>query len=339
MARQFQKATLYVLKLEDPAGGQVPPFYKVGITTDTVDKRIRQLQTGNPFRIVPHVTMDIEGAELVERHLHRAFSNNRRILEWFRLDDDELSDVIEEAKSFRDEVEELVVVVRDLNQTPSTNAIMPPTQDALDLHKEALRLHAEKTQNSLRSATLKSRLLAMSGSSRGIIGITRVSIYSPKESFRKMELKKAHPDIYDQYENVPSFSSRMTLVGTQTPQDFQSLFQEKKDAAATVPKVSVDDVTDDKLDRTDDSSGIHQSYLEVLAEDGIVQRDLMLVNMRLKAICGTAGGIDGVCTYTREDKMSFDAERFKEDNPSLYQEFTSLGKARRTAVVMRSRDY
>ena len=154
-----------------------------------------------------------------------------------------------------------------------------------------------------------------------------------------MDLKKAHPDIYDQYETMLSFSSRMTLVGTQTPRDFQSLFQEKKDAEATVPKVSVDDVTDDKLDRNDDSSGTHQAYLEVLAEDGIVQRDLMLVNMRLKAICGTAGEIDGVCTYTREDKMSFDAERFKDDNPSLYQEFTSLGKARRTATVSRSRDY
>ena len=38
MAREMQKAILYVLKLEDPTGGPVPPFYKIGITTDTVDK-------------------------------------------------------------------------------------------------------------------------------------------------------------------------------------------------------------------------------------------------------------------------------------------------------------
>ena len=67
MARQLQKGVLYFLALEDPAGGAVPPFYKIGVTTDTVDKRIRQLQTGNPFRIVPHRTLVLEGAEFVER--------------------------------------------------------------------------------------------------------------------------------------------------------------------------------------------------------------------------------------------------------------------------------
>ena len=37
---------MYVLGLEDPAGGLVPPYYKLGITTGTVAKRIRQLQNG-----------------------------------------------------------------------------------------------------------------------------------------------------------------------------------------------------------------------------------------------------------------------------------------------------
>ena len=306
MARQLQKGVLYFLALEDPAGGAVPPFYKIGVTTDTVDKRIRQLQTGNPFRIVPHRTLVLEGAEFVERHLHRLYSANRRMLEWFTLSPDELEEVIEEAEGFAEGVSDLIVEVRELDTTPSTRAMMSPTPEAIQLHGEAVRLEGMKTQNALRIKTVKSRILATVGTKRGIPGIVTVSIYKPVTSFKKAQLKKADPVLYEQYMTNTKFKQAMTILGKPKPSDFTRLFDEHKQAAATIPKTAPDDVEDEKLDRTDDTIDLHDDYVRLLEKDATIDRDLVLVKMRLKSICGDSIGIDGVCTYLREDRKVFD---------------------------------
>ncbi len=339
MARQLQKGVLYFLALEDPAGGAVPPFYKIGVTTDTVDKRIRQLQTGNPFRIVPHTTMVVEGAEFVERHLHRLYSAKRRVLEWFSFSPDELQGVIKTAEAYSEEFSDLVVETRQTDSTYSTDDVITPTPESLDLHNDAIRLEGLKTQNGLRIAAIKSQIVALVGTSRGIPGIVIVAIYKPVTSFKKGQLKKGDPVLYEQYMTKTDFKQSMTVLGKAKPSDFGQLFDEKKNAAAGVSKVSPDDVTDVRLERTVDAADLHDSYIRLLEEDAAISIDLDLVKMKLKTHCGDAAGIDGVCTYVREDKTSFDGEKFERDHPDLHDKYTTTGSSRRTVSVKRSRDY
>jgi hypothetical protein len=339
MARQLQKGILYFLALEDPAGGAVPPFYKIGVTTDTVDKRIRQLQTGNPFRIVPHTTMVVEGAEFVERHLHRLYSAKRRILEWFSFSPDELQKVIETAEAYSEEFSDLVVGTRQTDSMYSTDDVISPTPKVAELHKEAVRLEGLKTQNGLRKAAIKSQILALVGTSRGIPGIVTVAIYKPVTSFKKALLKKHDLDLHDQYMTKIQFKQSMTVLGKAKPSDFTQLFDDKKQAAAGVPKVGPDDVTDVRLDRTDDSADLHDAYIHMLEEDAAISIDLDLVKMKLKTHCGDAVGIEGVCTYVREDKTSFDGEKFEQEHPDLHDEYTTTGTSMRRTSVKRSRDY
>jgi len=339
MARELQKGILYFLALEDPAGGAVPPFYKIGVTTDTVDKRIRQLQTGNPFRIVPHTTMVIEGAEFVERHLHRLYSAKRRILEWFTFTPDELQEVIEVAKAYSEEFSDLVVATRNTDSMYSTDDIITPTPKVTELHTEAVKLEGLKTQNSLKAATIKSQILSLVGTSRGIPGIVTVAIYKPVTSFKKALLKKNDLRIHDQYMTKIQFKQSMTVLGKTNPSDFTQLFDDKKKAAGDVPKVKPDDVTDVRLNRTDNSIDLHDAYLLLLEEGAAISIDLDLVKMKIKTHCGDAEGIDGVCTYVREDKTSFDKDRFEQEQPDLYEEYTTTGTSIRRTSVKRSRDY
>jgi hypothetical protein len=339
MARQLQKGVLYFLAMEDPAGGSVPPFYKIGVTTDTVDKRIRQLQTGNPFRIVPHTTMVVEGAEFVERHLHRLYSAKRRLLEWFTFSPNELQEVIETAEAYSAEFSDLVVETRKTDSTHSTDDLISPAPEALNLHEEAVRLEGQKTQNGLRKAVIKSQILALVGTSRGVPGIVTVAIYKPVTSFKKALLKNDDPDLYDQYMTITTFKQSMTVLGKAKPSDFAQLFDEQKQAAAGVPKVGPDDVTDVRLDRTDDSVDLHDTYIRLLQKGATISIDLDLVKMKLKTQCGDAAGIEGVCTYLREDKTSFDKEKFEQDHPDLHDEYTTTGTSMRRVSVKRSRDY
>ena len=61
--------------------------------------------------------------------------------------------------------------------------------------------------------------------------------------------------------------------------------------------------------------------------------------MRLKVICGTSGGIKDVCEYTRQERLVFDVDKFKVDNPDVYSQFTTTGAMSVRANVKRSRDY
>ena len=338
-ARILQRATLYVLGLEDPAGGSVPPYYKVGITTDTVAKRIRQLQTGNPYRIVALHTFEIEGAEIVEQNLHRVYAQNRRVLEWFELSDAELAAVLQSAKDFKDDIEALVVEVRDLDQQYSNDTMLNPTAEATDLHLQAVTLEGQKTQNSLRIATMRSSLARITGTTRGIEGITQVSITNPSPGFSKRELKSADPDLYNDYLTIPEFKVSMKVLGKPTPRNYPNLVADKNQAAAAAPNVDPDDVTPDKESRTTDAVQLHSEYINLVSQGGAIDRDLLLVKMELKTLCGQARGIDGIFEYVREDRMTFDEDSFEADNPALYAQLTVQGQPQRRFAVWKSRDY
>ena len=338
-ARILQKATLYVLGLEDPAGGVVPPYYKVGITTDTVAKRIRQLQTGNPYRIVALHTFEIEGAEIVEQNLHRVYAPNRRILEWFEFSDVELAAVLQAAENLKDDIEALVVKVRDLDQLHSNNTMLNPTTEAMDLHLQAVTLEGHKTQNSLRIAAVRSRLARITGTTRGIERITQVSITNPSPGFSKAALKAADIDLYNDYLTIPQFKVSMKVLGKPTPGNYPNLVAEKKQAVAAAPVVDPDDVTLDKESRTTDAVQLHSEYIDLVSQGGDIDRDLLLVKMELKTLCGQARGIDGIFEYVREDRMTFDEDSFEADNPALYDQYTIQRQPQRRFAVMKSRDY
>jgi len=330
---------LYVLGLEDPAGGSVPPYYKIGITTDTVAKRIRQLQTGNPYRIVALHTFEIEGAEIVEQNLHRVYAQNRRVLEWFELSDAELAAVLQSTKDFKDDIEALVVEVRDLDQQYSNDTMLNPTAEATDLHLQAVTLEGHKTQNSLRIATMRSSLARITGTTKGIEGITQVSITSPSPGFSRRELKSADSDLYNDYLTIPEFKISVKVLGKPTPKNYPNLVADKKQAAAAAPNVNPDDVTPDKESRTTDAVQLHSEYIDLVSQGGAIDRDLLLVKMKLKTLCGQARGIDGIFEYVREDRMTFDEDSFEADNPALYAQFTVQGQPQRRFAVWKSRDY
>ena len=338
-SRILRKATLYVLGLEDPSGGSVPPYYKIGITTHAVSKRIRTLQTGNPYRIVALHTFEIEGAEIVEQNLHRVYASNRLMLEWFKLSDAELAAVLQSAKDLKDDIEALVVEVRDLDQQHSNNTMLNPTTEATDLHLQAVTLEGQKTQNSLRVATTRSRLARITGTTRGIEGIAQVSITNPSPGFSRRELKSADPDLYNDYLTIPEFKVSVKILDKPTPGNYPNLVADKKQAAAAAPNVDPKDVTYDKESRTTDAVQLHSEYIDLVSQGGAIDRDLMLVKMKLKILCGQARGIDGIFEYVREDRMTFDEVSFEADNPALYAQFTVQRPPQRRFSVMRSRGY
>ena len=63
---------------------------KIGISKHP-EKRVKQLQTGNPIKLKIHRTIEVpdDRAEMVERLMHKEMSHKKRSGEWFEMTKEE----------------------------------------------------------------------------------------------------------------------------------------------------------------------------------------------------------------------------------------------------------
>ena len=88
---------IYLLVEIDAAGGET---YKIGITKNDPELRVKQLQTGNPneIRVVHHYQS--ENYRIIERLLHKKYHGNRTLVqnEWFIIQPENVFSFMEDCK-------------------------------------------------------------------------------------------------------------------------------------------------------------------------------------------------------------------------------------------------
>lgn len=77
-------------------------YYKIGITKNSSNKRLKQLQTGNRAKLI--LLREYESVEYkkIERILHRDFACKRKEGEWFDLTDEDIFGFIDKCKEADD---------------------------------------------------------------------------------------------------------------------------------------------------------------------------------------------------------------------------------------------
>lgn len=75
---------VYLLKSFDEYGD---PIFKIGITKNSPEKRVKQLQTGNGSEIILIDSFWSEYSTTLEKALHNYFDHMRKGGEWFSLDE------------------------------------------------------------------------------------------------------------------------------------------------------------------------------------------------------------------------------------------------------------
>lgn len=75
-------------------------FYKIGISKNTPEKRLKQLKTGNPNRIEILKSYESINYKKIEQWLHTKYSFNKTEAnnEWFNLNDSDVLNFIENCK-------------------------------------------------------------------------------------------------------------------------------------------------------------------------------------------------------------------------------------------------
>lgn len=64
--------------------------YKIGVTRSGIEKRIKQLQTGNSNEIYLVDFFETKYPFFLEKWLHFTFNGNKKLNEWFELSNDDV---------------------------------------------------------------------------------------------------------------------------------------------------------------------------------------------------------------------------------------------------------
>jgi len=85
--------------------------YKIGVTKNDVDKRVKQLKTGNSDDIMLIHKYKTKNYRKLEALLHRKFRKDRKHLEWFEMTDEQVMTFMDEAKK----ADELIDFLKENN--------------------------------------------------------------------------------------------------------------------------------------------------------------------------------------------------------------------------------
>lgn len=76
---------IYIIKCKE--------FYKIGVTTGSIEGRVSTLQVGNPFKLELVFAIKTEKADYLEKVIHNHFSPKRLRGEWFELTSDDFGEL------------------------------------------------------------------------------------------------------------------------------------------------------------------------------------------------------------------------------------------------------
>ena len=86
---------------------------------------------------------------------------------------------------------------------------------------------------------------------------------------------------------------------------------------------------------------LHEQYLKVIGEISRASIEKDMLEAQIKAACGTAKGIEGVCSWNRIQKktMAFSASILAEEDPELHLKYLVPRKPTPSLSVSLMRSY
>ena len=99
-----------------------------------------------------------------------------------------------------------------------------------------------------------------------------------------------------------------------------------KEKAAKLPLVTV--VNGPMKPRTSSAKKWHTEWLRLHSEMAALSWEINRREIEIKSLCGDAEGIEGVCTWKRENKTTptFNRTAFKRAHPRIWSLFTKISK-------------
>jgi hypothetical protein len=342
---KFTPGELYVIGELDLRTNEKTNYYKVGIVREkrerTSAERLKDHQTGNPRELFVYDFIKCKVVEEVETVFHRLMASKGVRGEWLELSEAELAeaillinrlnaDVIAEY-SFFEKAEELKSKV-------SREELIPASDEIVQWQKRYAEADVRSKAAGRILKTISDALKEAAAAGVDLEHILDIQSKEGPRSIDKESLKEQHPDLFEKY-LISKESSRQRFTPTIPNEIKQNLAN--IDPHLFSASESLDAFIEQVKAKEHSYQDLHGRYLEILSIEADAYWAKTIAEARLKSACADAGGIDGVCKWSRsvETKQVFDDKLFREEHPDLAEQFTKSGVSTQAVIVNPKRGY
>ncbi len=189
-------AYVYILRSGDEN------LFKIGRTDGDVEARIRQLATGNPYRLTTFDVIETEHDSLCETYLHRTLRSKRSLAsearEFFAITLAELMSLISEARDFLAEFVSNQAEADRLAEEETDGVLLKPGDAEWLIYSKLLAAREEEDTQRYQRQLLENKLKIAIGTADGLDGIATWRTQAV-ERLDQGAFKSAEPEIFKKY--------------------------------------------------------------------------------------------------------------------------------------------
>lgn len=177
-------------------------LFKIGRTKGSVDKRIKQLNTGNPHSLVVFDVIETEEASHCETYLHQRLRTVKHFgsggTEFFEITPDELISILQDARTFLNEYISARRTADTYKAAQSEDRIIEPSDELQNEYRRLLEIREQVDMLKFEQELIEYRIKAALGMASELQGIatwkTSLVMRFDQDSFRQ-----SNPDLHTQY--------------------------------------------------------------------------------------------------------------------------------------------
>ena len=330
---------LYFINEQDVQTGTRSSYYKIGIVRDAAGRdsknRLLEHQTGNPRKLCIVEALPMPAVEAIETNLHYLFARNRVMGEWMHFSDSELQNAIKKAKELAAEMEENIEdykFAEILKNTKSNGSKLAATEEAEEWYGtiQDLKEVLEACDDAL--AQYDDYLYEAIERGIDVSGRAKVQTRAGAKKFDEALFASTYPELYKKYSTsiFPVRGSFRVKPAKDWNPDISAINQEQVELL-----VEFKDQLLNADHSMDTGFALHEKHLGVLEIKKYVEWKIDIANVKLRVMTGDAEGIEGICTWKREEKevVTFDRTKLQAEHPEEYNACVVQG-AETTALIV-----
>ena len=307
---------LYFLTLVDPLDPDRDfGLVKVGITKGAVERRIENLQTGNPFRLRYTDSFQSPVARALECWIHR--THHMAHLEWLRLSHAEIPALVAKAQVENVRLCEIADARARWSLTESNGTVRSPSAAEIQVHADARGVLEDFWSTSLQLDVTRLRLAVTAGGVGRIPGITQITRRSSFRKFRPNIALERFPELAARHmAGRVSSSFRWHDLPTRGSSQWAGLRAEiveltRRKTALDRAMLEDSDVFDEEGKRTDALVELHETFIALFQRKARATIDRDYVRAKAVQQMEACEAVSGVCSYKRRLRSAFVADSFR----------------------------
>jgi len=180
-------------------------LFKIGRTDRDVDARIRQLATGNPWRLTKFDVIETEHDSLCETYLHGVLRSRRSLAsearEFFAITPEELKPVICDARDFLAEFIPKQLEAERLAKEQSNGILLKPGHREWEIYRRLLEILENQYRLKFERGRLENQLKLVIGKADGLEQVATWKSLEIK-TFDEAAFKLAEPKLFESFLRV-----------------------------------------------------------------------------------------------------------------------------------------